>query len=152
MQPSKAYPSHAEYDLAIRYLDRFVLDPLLKSGTARSRSGVAVQQGGAPLSYPGGFAKVYILDCGSKAYALRVWLIEIHDAARRYQATTEFLERHKLPIFVDFGFIANGILVQGQRYPLLRMEWFDGETLAEFIQGKLNQPALLRAAADAFAA
>ena len=146
-------PSHADYDLAVRYIDRFVFDPVLKTGTPRSRNGVAVGKGGEPLCYPGGFAKVYVVDCGSRTYALRVWLHEISDAAKRYHATTQFLKKHPLPFFVEhFEFVASGILVQGKRYPILRMEWVEGYSLRDFIKLSLNQPAVLRVAADSFAA
>src|SRR5262249_20189061 len=52
--------------------------------------------------------------------------------------------------FVDFEFIADGILVQGRRYPILRMEWVEGYSLRDFIRHNLGQPNLLRAAADKF--
>ena len=133
------YPSHADYNLAVRYIARFVSDSILKSGTPRSQNHIAVAQGGEPLSYPGGFAKVYVVDCGSRAYALRVWLHEISDAAKRYHATTQFLQKHQLPFFVEhFEFVANGILVQGKRYPILRMEWVEGYSLGDFIQQNLH--------------
>ena len=147
------YPSHADYDLAVRYIGRFVFDPVLKAGTPRSRNGVAVDKGGEPLCYPGGFAKVYKIDCGSRTYALRVWLHEISDAAKRYHATTQFLKKHALPFFVEhFEFVAGGILVQGKRYPILRMEWVEGYSLRDFIKLSLNQADLLRTAAESFAA
>lgn len=148
-----SYPSHADYDLAVRYIGRFVFDSVLKTGTPRSRNRVAVGKGGEPLCYPGGFAKVYVVDCGAKTYALRVWLHEISDAAQRYSATTQFFKSHPLPYFVEhFEFVAGGILVQGKRYPILRMEWIEGYSLREFIKLNLNQAALLRVAGDSFAA
>jgi TPR repeat protein len=147
------YPSHAEYDLAVRYLSRFVFDSTLKAGTPRSRNGIAVAKGGEPLSYPGGFAKVYVVDCQAKTYALRVWLHEIADAAKRYQVISQFLKQNQLPCFVEhFEFVANGVLVGGKRYPLLRMEWVEGYSLREFIKQHLSKPALLQSAAVSFAA
>ena len=148
-----SYPSHAEYNLAIRYIGKFVSDPILKSGIPRSRNAVAVEKGGEPLCYPGGFANVYKVDCGAKTYALRVWLHEVSDAAKRYQATAEFLKKNRLPFFVEhFEFIPKGILAAGQRFPILRMEWVEGYSLADFIKLNLNQPDLLLNAAETFAA
>ena len=145
-----AYPTNADYNLAIRYSSRFVLDPILKLGTPRSRSGVPVAQGGQPLFFPGGFAKVYIVDSGGKTYALRVWLIEIPEAAARYQVTADFLGKQRLPCFVDFEFISNGILVQGRKYPILRMDWVKGYSLRDFIRENLARPDLIKAAANEF--
>jgi serine/threonine protein kinase len=148
-----SYPSAADYNLAVRYIGKFVSDPVLKTGVPRSRNGVAVEKGGEPLSYPGGFAKVYKVDCGTKTYALRVWLHEVSDAAKRYQATTAFLKQFQLPFFVEhFEFVPNGILAGGKRYPILRMEWIEGYSLGEFIKQNLNQPDLLQAAAGDFGA
>lgn len=148
-----SYPSAAEYNLAIRYIGKFVSDPVLKNGIPRSRNGIAVEKGGEPLSYPGGFAKVYKVDCGAKTYALRVWLHEVCNAAKRYHATTAFLKQIQLPFFVEhFEFVPNGILAGGKRYPILRMEWVEGYSLGDFIKQNLDQPDLLQAAAGDFGA
>ena len=144
--PKREYPGHADYDLAVQNIGKFVFDPVLRAGTPRSRRG-----GGAPLSYPGGFAKAYVVDCGGKTYALRVWLHDIGDAAHHYHAVAAFFGQDRMDCFVeDFHFIPDGILVNGQRFPILRMEWVSGSTLGDFITGHLSDGALLRIAADAF--
>ena len=148
--PATAYPTHAEYNLAVKYTSRFVLDPVLKLGTPRSRTSVPVAKGGRPLTFAGGFAKVYIFDCGSKRYALRVWLVEIPEVAARYQVTSDFLRQHQLPFFVEFEFVKNGILVSGKKYPDLRMEWADGLSLRDFIIQNRSRPEIIKAAADEF--
>jgi serine/threonine protein kinase len=126
------------------------LDPVLRAGTFRSRNNIPVANGGQPLAFPGGFAKVYIVDSGGKTYALRVWLVEIADAAERYQVTSAFLRNKPLPFFVDFKLISNGILVEGRKYPILRMEWVHGRSLRDFISKHLHQPEIIKAAAEVF--
>ncbi len=143
--PRKVYPGHADYDLAVGHLHQFVFDPVLKAGKTKTR------KDGAPLYYLGGFAKAYVIEWGGKTYALRVWLSDIGDAARRYDAVSRYCRQSRLPFFVEeFSYVADGILVNGHRYPLLRMEWVKGHPLVEFIGGHLNDAALLRAAAMDF--
>lgn len=150
--PSKKreYPGHADYDLAVQNIGKFVFDSVLKAGKPRNRQG-----GGAPLSFPGGFAKAYVVDCGAKTYALRVWLHDIGDAAHHYHAVASFFVKAKgqvqMECFVeDFHFIPDGILVNGQRFPILRMEWVSGSTLGDFITKNIGNRALLKVAASAF--
>ena len=147
-QPTRTvYPGHADYDMAVDNLNRFVFDSILKSGRPQRR------RDGGPLYYLGGFAKAYVIECHGKTYALRVWLSDIRDAARRYAAVSQYCGRARLPYFVeDFTYVPDGILVNGHRYPLLRMEWAKGLTLADFISGHLGDGALLRTAAKEFLA
>ena len=150
--PSKKreYPGHADYDLAVQNIGKFVFDPVLKVGKPRSRQG-----SGVPLSYPGGFAKAYVVDCGVKTYALRVWLHDIGDAAHHYHAVADFFVKAKgkaeMEWFVeDFHFVPDGILVNGQRFPILRMEWVSGSTAGDFIGKNIGNRGLLKVAAGAF--
>ena len=145
-RPRREYPSHADYDMAVQNIRTFVSDLILKTGTPTLR-----RDGGGPLSYPGGFAKAYKVNSGGKNYALRVWLNDIGDAAHHYAAVRDFFKQHPLPCFVgDFDFIPNGILVNGQRYPILRMEWVEGQTLGDFITSNLRKTKILGEAASAF--
>ena len=145
--PRTVYPGHADYDMAVDNLSRFVFDPVLKHGQPRRR------RDGGPLYFLGGFAKAYVIECHGKTFALRVWLSDVGDAARRYAAVSKYCGQARLPIFVeDFTYVPDGILVNGHFYPLLRMEWVKGQSLGEFISGYLSDEALLRAAAQAFLA
>ena len=145
--PRKVYPGHADYDLAVDHLRQFVFDEVLKVGKPQRRGD------GGPLYYLGGFAKAYVIECQGKTYALRVWLSDIGDAANRYAAVSQYCSRVQQPFFVeDFSYVPNGILVNGHRFPLLRMEWAKGQSLGEFIGGYLSDGALLRRAANDFLA
>ncbi|MEI7955324.1 MAG: hypothetical protein WCJ66_09200 [Verrucomicrobiota bacterium] len=145
--PRKVYPGHADYDLAVDHLHRFVFDEVLKVGKPQRRGD------GGPLYYLGGFAKAYVIECSGKTYALRVWLSDIGDAANRYAAVSQYCSRVQQPFFVeDFSYVPNGILVNNHRFPLLRMEWAKGQSLGEFIGGYLSDGALLRRAANDFLA
>ncbi|MEO0018033.1 MAG: hypothetical protein RLZZ522_1316, partial [Verrucomicrobiota bacterium] len=143
--PRKVYPGHADYDMAVDHLHRFVSDSVLKVGRPQRR------RDGGPVYYLGGFAKAYVIESNGKTFALRVWLSDIGDAARRYAAVSQYCGGVRLPIFVeDFTYVPDGILVNGHRYPLLRMEWVKGQSLADFIGGRLGHTTVLRTAAAEF--
>ena len=145
--PRKVYPGHADYDMAVDNLHRFVFDPVLKVGRPQRR------RDGGPLYYLGGFAKAYVIESNGRTFALRVWLSDIGDAAHRYDAVSKYCRQARLPLFVeDFTYVPDGILANGHRYPLLRMEWVKGQTLADFIGGRLGDATVLHTAAQEFLA
>jgi len=48
----------------------------------------------------------------------------------------------KLPYTVGFKYQPEGIRVRGQWFPILKMEWVQGENLLSYVQTRLGQPAL----------
>lgn len=50
--------------------------------------------------------------------------------------------------FVDFEFLEEGIRVQGNCYPLLKMEWVEGDNLKKFIKANLGRKNTLKFLAD----
>jgi hypothetical protein len=129
----KTFPSRADYIAAVEKAANFVLDPVLKRGRPRT------DRNGQPLIFSGGFTSVFVIDCRDKAYALRCWISDIGDAAHRYQVIGDCLDQVHLPWFVDFAYESEGILVNGKRYPTLRMEWVD--TVAARLYRKVPTPA-----------
>ena len=140
-----SYPGNAEYAQAVRdYPHISILDPKLKSGIAkRGRNNQIV-------SYSGGFSIVFPIEVTSKTYALRGWLKDVGDAETRYQAISDYLTRAALPYFVDFEYVSEGILVNGNKWPVTRMEWADGETLCQFIDNNLHDATALKNTASEF--
>ena len=94
--------------------------------------------------YSGGFSSVFPLTVGSNTFALRCWIRDIGDVETRYQEISNYLKQRNLPYFVDFEFVPEGILVNGTRWPITRMEWAEGETLCQFIQSNLHDAGVLR--------
>ena len=68
----------------------------------------------------------------------------------RYREISDYLRQYRLPYFVDFAYVSEGILVNGERYPITRMEWAEGETLCDFIEHNLQDARCLRTAAVEF--
>ena len=139
------YPGLTEYTEAIRdYPHVSILDPQLEDGEARRGTDNHL------IAYAGGFSIVFPIEVLSNTYALRCWHKDIGDAKTRYQEISDYLKRYGLPYFVDFAYVPEGILVNGIKYPITRMEWAEGETLCNFIEQNLQDAQCLRTAAAEF--
>ncbi|HEX9913650.1 MAG TPA: hypothetical protein VGB32_01925, partial [Candidatus Bathyarchaeia archaeon] len=82
----------------------------------------------------GGFAGVFQIKKGNKSYAARCFLRDVGDIEKRYKAIQDFLKRKRIPYFVKFEYIDQGILVKGKKHPILKMEWLNGQTLGEYVE------------------
>ncbi len=139
------YPSLTDYTEAVRdYPEISILD--LKLLCCRARRGPNSQV----ESFPGGFSIVFPLSDGLDTFALRCWIRDIEDAQSRYQKISDYLMRVALPYFVDFEYVSEGILVNGIKWPITRMEWAEGDTLRQFIEDNLHDASLLRTTAAEF--
>jgi len=147
MKNTNKFPGAIEYKKVVEYLDHFILDPKLKGGVARkSKNFVGI------LLFAGGYSVVFPIEMpgGKKVYALRVWKADIDNAKKRYQEISNYLKQIQLPYFVDFEYVERGITVEGNVYPIIRMEWAEGETLKPFIKKYLDSPEILRELAKQF--
>ena len=140
-----AYPSRGDYAAAVGGFPHVsILDATLRSGTpARGPNNLL-------LVFSGGFSSVFPLVVGSNTFALRCWVRDIRDAETRYQAISNYLQKRSLPYFVEFAYVPEGILVNGTKWPITRMEWAEGQTLCQFIEDNLHDSALLRTTAAEF--
>jgi len=140
------YPLRNEYNTAVRNLDKFVLDNILKQGTP-------VKQTSNPnflRSYNGGNAIVYEIQTNPKKYALKCWVADLGDLKNRYQEIDNYLQTVKLSYFVDFSYKEKGILVNGEKFPIIRMEWVDGISFERFVTNNITNPVYIRDFADQF--
>lgn len=140
------YPLRNEYNTTVRNLDKFVLDNILKKGTP-------VKQTNNPnflRSYNGGKAIVYEIQTNPKKYALKCWVEDLGDLKNRYQEIDNYLQTVKLSYFVDFSYKEKGILVNGEKFPIIRMEWVDGISFKRFVANNITNPVYIRDFADKF--
>lgn len=132
--------------MAVRNLDKFVLDSVLKVG----KPAMQTQNPTLLRSSNGGKAIVYEIQTNTKKYAIKCWLEDLGDLKIRYKAIDEYLKKVKLPYFVDFSYNEQGILVNGQKFPIIRMEWIDGISFRRFLANNINNPAYIRNFAEKF--
>ena len=132
------WPSFADYEFAVKNAFVYsVFDPSLKGGKP-----------GKGMS--GGFSRVYPVNIGSKTFALRCWIRDVGDAKSRYEKISAYLKQVGLPYFVDFEYVSEGILVNGIKYPITRMEWANGLPLRAFIEQNLQNADVFSTVATEF--
>ena len=132
------WPSFADYEFAVKSAFAYsVFDPKFKGG-----------QPGKGMS--GGFSRVYPVKVGSNTFAMRCWVKDVGDAKSRYQKISEYLAQANLLYFVDFEYVPEGILVNGIKYPITRMEWANGLPLRAFIAQNLQEADVFRTVATEF--
>ena len=113
-------------------------------GTDLESGQVKTNPRGMPLVYSGAFACVYPVTAGGSTYAVRCFTREVDDQQSRYNQLSNYLLNVLPPSFVDFQYIDHGISFQGDWYPIVRMEWVEGEQLSKFVESNLNDPDALR--------
>ena len=107
-------------------------------------SEVSLNPRGMPLVYSGAFACVYRVSLDGTDYAVRCFTREVSDQQSRYNELSNYLISVLPPAFVHFGYQEQGIKIRGQWYPIVRMEWVEGETLNKFVEFNLQRPDALR--------
>lgn len=140
------WPAIQEYVEACQNLAIHMIDPELKKGS------VELDKSGFPKVLSGNFACVFKVRCEDQIYAIRCFYnSRIADLEKRYRAISDTLKTVNLPFFVKFVYLPDGIRVGGKEYPILKMEWAEGELLNRFIEKNLKNKSLLLRVANEFA-
>jgi hypothetical protein len=108
----------------------------------------AVDKLGMPLVTSGQFAYVYKLRSARGIYAVRCFRGHLGDRERRYQLLEAHLREHPVAAIPKFAYDSQGILVSGQRYPMLVMEWIDAPTLDVYLAEVVGRREVLLHLAD----
>ena len=112
-------------------------DPVLARGTVRKSAS------GIPFARSGNFALTYEVTSGGSRYAVRCFHKEADSLERRYDAIARKLRSVANPYFVEFEFQPAGIRTESGQYPIVRMRWADGRTLAQFVSDHRDDPETL---------
>ena len=105
----------------------------------------AVDRLGMPLVTSGQFAYVYKLKSMNQDgdFAVRCFRGYLGDRDQRYRAIQEHLRNSPVSYLSTFAYAPEGILVGGNRFPILFMQWIEGPTLDLYISEMLNRPDVL---------
>ncbi|MDQ1278939.1 MAG: hypothetical protein QG670_199 [Thermoproteota archaeon] len=139
-----SWPSATDYQEVIQSPSLCFSDPELRTGNT------TLDGMGLPKPVSGAFAIVYQLNCAGHKYAVRCFLQYNPDREHHYKVITEYLKKANLPYMVDFEFLDQGIKVRGKWYPILKMEWIEGDLLNIYIQRNLNDPRVIDKLAEKF--
>jgi serine/threonine protein kinase len=98
-----------------------------------------------PLVTSGQFAYVYKLKSmnGGGDFAVRCFRGYLGDRDQRYRAIQEHLKSSPVSYLSHFTYASEGILVGGNRFPILFMKWINGPTLDLYIGEMLHRPDVL---------
>jgi hypothetical protein len=133
------WPTPQEYNEAVQTPKLSFRDPELAAGTPD------VTALGLPRPVTGNFASVYRLRCGRRDWAVRCFWREYADMRLRYAAISDHLGAVQLPYTVGFDYLDDGVRLGSRWYPVLKMEWVEGELLNSYVERNLCNP---RAIAD----
>ncbi len=143
------WPSSIEFSEAIQNPFICFSEDDLKRGSP------AVDRLGMPLVASGQFAAVFKLQFLNKAQAIRCFTRDLGDRAKRYFAIDEHLDKCKdlpgIECLAKYEYDPDGIMVRGQRYPVLVMEWIEGNTLDVCIENNLKNKDTLNYLAQEWA-
>ena len=136
------WPTPQEYNEAIQNPLTAFADPELRSGKP------VLTPLGLPRPITGAFASVYQLACaGGRTVAVRCFLREFGDQQERYAAISAHLATQSaasLSYMTNFTYLARGIRVNGRWYPVLKMDWLEGESLQSYVEHNLNRPVKMQ--------
>src|SRR6266700_52724 len=141
-----SYPQITDYHEAIQHPAQAFIDPDLKQGA------VAENNLGLPLVMSGGFALTYAVTTPRRKCAVRCFHREIPAIQQKYDAISKKLRSLTNGWFVYFDFQQSGINVRQQTFPILRMDWVEGDTLGSWLDKHFNDPRALEKARTDFAA
>jgi len=141
-----AYPQIVEYHEAVQHPSQAFVDPELKQGA------VAENSLGLPLVMSGGFALTYAVTTPRRKCAVRCFHREIPAIHQKYDAISRKLRSLTNGCFVYFDFQQSGINVRQQTFPIVRMDWVEGDTLGIWLDKHFNDPRALEKARTDFAA
>ncbi len=140
-----SWPTPQDYNEAVQNPRLSFTDKDLQFGQAQ------LNPLGLPRPICGRFASVYKIHSAGRVWAARCFLSEVPDQQSRYDAISQHLEKVQLKYAVPFTYLASGIKVAGKSYPLLKMEWVEGESLDAFVGRSLDYPATLQSLAKVWA-
>lgn len=105
---------------------------------------------GLPRSASGTFASVYKIKTPKANWAVRCFLSNRTDQEERYQQISEFVLFDQLDCTIEFQYLAKGIKIGSNWYPIVKMPWIDGPTLENYLHDIIDNREKLRALSKDF--
>src|SRR5687767_15660447 len=118
-----AWPEAPEYTTALAHPDLCFSDAELLQGKP------AAGENGRPATATGTGSVVYKIDADGKALAAKCYVRTLPDLARRYAAVAGHLKPLNLPFLMDCQLLEQGIKVNDEWFPVLKMPWVEGKPL-----------------------
>jgi hypothetical protein len=131
------WPIGQDYQEAVQNPPLVFTDPELRAGQAE------LDKIGLPRVNSGAFACVFKIQSSGRLWAAKCFTSEVVDQHQRYEAISRHLVASALSQTVPFTYLARGIKIQGRDYPLVKMQWVQGESLSSFVGRSIGYPDTL---------
>ncbi len=122
------YPTMDQYNDAVQHPQTAFNDASLKSAK------IATNGMGLPIALGGGFALTYTATAQGRKFAIRCFHKEAKGLEARYAHVDKGLRAAGGPYFVGFEYQPTGVLVNGKRFAIVKMDWVEGDTLGSFLE------------------
>ncbi|MBI5760739.1 MAG: hypothetical protein HZA46_19645 [Planctomycetales bacterium] len=136
---SNTWPTSTDYFEAVQNSAQNFSDAELKAAE------VVVNQLGLPQPCAGNFADVYQFRSkdGKRGWAVKCFTHPALKRGERYREISKHLDQAKLPFSVEFKYLEEGVRIRGQWYPVVKMDWVEGQTLYQFMKENLQKPRII---------
>lgn len=140
----KRMPMASDYVAALQHPRRCFHDASLREAHP------ATDRLGLPRPVSGNFAVVFQLRSNQRSWAVRCFHRHVPDIQRRYSVISDHLSAHRTTssALVEFRYEPRGILVRGEWFPIVIMDWVEGIPLDQAIESHLRHPDKLRQLCD----
>jgi len=91
----------------------------------------------------GAFAAVFKGSLNGTNYAIRCFLTAEEETINRYELICDYLKGIDVSWKTDCEFIGNEITINGNSYPILKMEWLNGLLINQFVSNHLSDNIVL---------
>ncbi len=129
-----AWPAPTDFRDAVQNPENCFEVQDLAQGTA------SVTRMGTPMVFSGNFACVFRLETPGGNVAVRCFTREVKDQQERYGHLSSYLAGVRPEFLVGFEYVERGIRIKGDWYPIVRMDWAEGDRLDKFIGDHLDRP------------
>lgn len=132
-------PQPIEYQQAVQRPDITFIDKVLQTGKPR------LTPLGSPWAATGGFALTFDITAAQERFAVRCFHRQGNRLQERYARIAEFVgDNPDLDFLVDVTYLKQGIRIEGNPLPIVRMPWVRGTPLNAWVEHNLHDRAALR--------
>lgn len=130
------------------YVNSIQVPQLIKA--SKLQNGSPEMNGIRPVMYTGGYCAVFPYIANNKKYAVRCWHANLDGVQERTYKIAEFISSVKLPYFVNFEYVDEGIATPKGVMPIVIMDWVDAKPLKTFISQIVHNSLALDSLASNF--
>ena len=147
IETDRSYPSVGQYSETIKLAANTPEEYFDKLSHLRP----VVDDNGEPIMSSGNFAVVFKMkDESGKQYAIRCFHREQEGRRQSYKLICEELAKVSSPFILPIRYLEKELFVNSGEYPVLLMDWVDGQPLDKYIRKILNEREKLVRLAEEF--